>query len=444
MLSVLTFISIGILVLTFCKIKWGAAYLLAAMLLMPEIVISISGFIIKKNYVILIFFLIFFFKYKIRKHLLLDMKPFRFVSVYLFLCLLMIPLQVESNYMTQLRYFLADFVMILLLPVSFWNILNEYNCSLLFRRIIIVCVIIAAVYGIVLAATGILNPYTLLFASEFRDNENLELMMNYYEPGGGRLFGRISSVCYHPMTYAFFLGLSFFYVLQIRNKISNFLYGLLLLLLSVNIIICGVRTLIASMLITVIFYLLMLKNFKLMIGAILFAFFSYSIISITPLSGYIDSIVSPQDSSDEVSGSSIELRMEQFGGAIDEVKNSFLVGKGYAWDREYQEKNGDHPVLLAFESLIFIIICDNGILGFFIWGLLIYIYRSYILSKIKERKKQALFMSFICFYISFSCITGEYGYMRTFVLFYTFILYESSMHPYLLVYGNSGEPLKKS
>lgn len=424
LLTIVSIIMVSILALTFLNAKWGMALLLLTLFLLPDMAIVVGGTIIKKNYILLAVLILLYFKFRILQHYELDASPFRFILVYLGLCLLMIPIQLSMEYSSQMHFWLTDFILCFLLPVAFWNIVNEYDCIVLFRNIIISCIIISTLYGLALTMMDGLNPYSLLFATELRDEEYVQLMTSYYEPGGGRLFGRISSVFYHPMNYAFFLGLSLVYILQIRMKISKYLYGILLLLIGTNLIICGVRTVLAALFVSLTVFIIMQKDFRLMTRSAFLIFFAFFIIMLTPLSDYIGSIISPKEKADEVSGSSIELRMNQLEGAFDEISDNVLAGKGYGWNRDYQVKNGDHPVLLAFESLIFMILCNNGLLGFVFWGLYFLLYLHYVNSMVWEPKYRALFKTLIIFYFSYACITGDYGYMAYFVLFYTLMLYE--------------------
>lgn len=117
------------------------------------------------------------------------------------------------------------------------------------------------------------------------------------------------------------------------------------------------------------------------------------------------------------------MRLDQLNGCLVEIRNNPILGKGYGWDGWYKSNFGDHPVILSFESLIFVILCDNGFLGFVIWGILIYMV-------VRNNKKfhlidTAIANSLLVFYIAYSCITGEYGYMQYFLIFYICLVFEN-------------------
>ena len=289
----------------------------------------------------------------------------------------------------------------------------------LFRNAMLVAIAIAVGYGLYLTTAGGVNPYIMSLIGLMDVKQDME---SYYEAaGGGRLFGRISSVFVHPMGYAFFLGLSFIYVFQSRQYIKKIIIALLLMAIGASAITCGVRSVLGGLVIAVAYYFLMSKNYKMMIGVIAVALVVYAIAdSIPELSKYLGSMADINNKKGNVSGSSVEMRLNQLEGAIKEGSKSPLFGLGYDWTGYYQSIKGDHPVCLAFESLIYVIICNSGIFGFFLWAYMVVKY-----LKINRRMKlneNVLFDCLMVYYLSYSCITGEYGYMKLFLIFYVLML----------------------
>ena len=129
-----------------------------------------------------------------------------------------------------------------------------------------------------------------------------------------------------------------------------------------------------------------------------------------------------------VSGSSLDLRLYQLQGAIESSKDSFLFGKGYNWTQYYISTRGGHPRMLYFESLIIVILCNAGIIGFFIWGLLFYKLISNIQKySMNKFDSKVILILLSTYYLVYSSITGEYGYMKYFILFYSLILSKDYM-----------------
>lgn len=65
---------------------------------------------------------------------------------------------------------------------------------------VIICICIASGYGLYLTTTNGVNPYQIAVMAANGEVWNAD----YAAVGGGRLFGRISSVFGHPMTYGLF------------------------------------------------------------------------------------------------------------------------------------------------------------------------------------------------------------------------------------------------
>ena len=81
----------------------------------------------------------------------------------------------------------------------------------------------------------------------------------------------------------------------------------------------------------------------------------YNIInSIPELSTYIGSIADIDNQKQDVTGSSLSMRMEQLYGCFEEIDNSLLFGKGFGWTGYYTTLHGDHPII---EHITFLLPC---------------------------------------------------------------------------------------
>ena len=75
------------------------------------------------------------------------------------------------------------------------------------------------------------------------------------------------------------------------------------------------------------------------------------------LSDIFVSFVDFSGTKSRMGGSSIPMRLKQFQGAIDEViDHELVIGKGYGWTSYFKSKYGNHPIMRAFESFIFIVL----------------------------------------------------------------------------------------
>jgi len=409
-----------VLVLSFYKIKWGVALYLAYMILVPVTFLSIGGLSFGQN-VFKIIFLFIYFVYAKLHHYKLFWKPLLPFFVYYGLTLIIMPFQTGVPFGVMIDGWRVDAMSTLILPFVMWNLIrNDKTCVTLFRNTMLASISIAVLYGLFVMSTKGVNLYIMSLQNI------IDLDVNYFEQyysaeGSGRIFGRISSVFVHPMSYGLFLGLSLVYLFQLRNTLNKTILIVLLISIGVSVITCGVRTVILAVAVTIAYYLFKSGNIKLMVFVIVMIPVSiFALQSMPELSAYLGSIFDANNAKGDVSGSSLSMRLEQLQGAISEAGKNPIFGLGYGWTGYYKKMHSVHPICLSFESLIFVIICNWGIMGFVIWGGFIYLY---LWTNRKMKLKDVyLFHGFLVFYLVYSCVTGEYGYMQYFLLFYILMI----------------------
>lgn len=188
------------------------------------------------------------------------------------------------------------------------------------------------IYGLLLTLTPGINPYQMiiqpLFGLEFNEayaagNSGLAAQTELAE---GRLFGRISSVFIHPMTYGLNLGFFFIYSLYfLRNKPKILITVLSCIFLAI--FTSGIRTPIAALAITCLIMILYIRKFKIFIyGICIFIIIIFVLPMIYPeANNYIMSIIDSNHSN--IQGSSLSMRIEQLNGCFDIIKIIFLQEK---------------------------------------------------------------------------------------------------------------------
>lgn len=401
--------------LMFIKPHWGIAVYLPFYILVPFF--NMTYF----NYPILLALIYHSTSRKID----VDWKLYSPFFIFFVAFLILIPFQDGLDLSKQFNYWRLDVVGMLTFPLFINLVLKSApNSITLFRNVLIGCIIVAALYGLFLTRLDGINPY-LLYMSDLSGSGNKDSIISYsIAKGSGRLFGRIYSCFQHPMLYAFFLGLSIIYIYNNRLKLNKFLLLFLFLILLLNIIFCGVRSVVGGLVISAGFYLLFSRNYKSLIYLVISYVVYYFIFRhIQYLNEYLFSFVNDQNSN--IRGSSLELRTDQFEGCLKEIKNDLLFGKGYGWTANYLTQKGDHPTMLAFESLIFSLLCNAGFAGVFIWS------RFFLLfSKVnyKYMDSSLIYISLLVYYVSFSIITGDYSYMKLFILFYTLMIGDDQLY----------------
>ena len=392
--------------LMFIRPRWGVAIYLPFYILVPFL--NEMGYF---NYPIL-FALLF---HGIKSGKIVDRNiiiPF----VFFFLSFLFfIPFQTGIDYSRQLYFWWFDVVGIFSFPIFiYYTTQIDPRSVYVIRKSLMLCIFIAAVYGLLLTSLNGINPY-VLYIHSLTGKGDMSYILNYsISDGSGRLFGRIFSCFKHPMLYAYFLGLSFIYLCYTRNLSKKIVTIVAFILLILNIVFCGVRSVIGALIIAIVFYLFIGKRIKMSLFLIILYIVFLMLIEYVPyLSDYFGSFTSDAQDS-EIKGSSISMRFEQFEGCLKEIQNSPIVGKGYGWSVNYLAVKGVHPTMLAFESLILSVLCNSGFVGVIIWAVFVYLF----ISKYRHHFKDSLvYITTLVFYISFAMITGDYSYMKFFVLF---------------------------
>ena len=411
-----------VIALSFIKLKWSIALFLSYLMLVPYINLGIPGLGSGDNFIKLILFISLFIEAK-RKNKNLSFKPFSPFFVYFIVSLFMIPFQSHIPLGVMVETWRKDVMNVLFLPIVIWNtMLIDKSSIKLFRYTMLLCIIIAISYGLLLTQMNGVNPYTMLILAHI--DPSLDYGSYYEAAGTGRLFGRISSVFLHPMTFGLFIGLSFIYLFFLINFKKNIFYMLIIIVISIMAVLCGVRSVLGGIIVASLYFFIVGRNFRGMSITFFSCIFVLAILSLIPeLFDYVTSIADVNNKKEAVGGSSMEMRLAQLGGAIDEASKNPLFGLGYGWTDYYLRLNVSHPICLGFESLLFVIICNSGIIGIILWMYMVM--RFFLVNKSLKLRKLVVINSLMVFYISYSFITGEYAYMKTFLLFFTLMIGES-------------------
>lgn len=420
------------MIMLFVRFRVGVAAYLAYIFLVPFMKVEIGGYVLQWNFINILVLLAFFVN-QYRKNdgiFKFDYRPLIPFFIYFGVSLVLMPFQDGMPAGEALNIWRMQVMKCLILAFVIWNdILGDKNSIKLYRSVTIGCIIISALYGLYLTTIPGINPY-MIFISEANGEE-----FNFAYAAGNsglsdnevlneeRLFGRISSVFSHPMTYGLFLGLSLFYTFRNKDLSKLLFYGLVLLILA-DILFCGVRSAIAAMSVAIIVLLLQTRNIKFLLYIIFSTISLYVlwdvIVESPTLYAYITSIFDPSNS--EIGGSTIEMRLEQFQGCLEEIRDNILEGKGFGWTGYYLSIHDGHPTMLFFESLIFVVLCNSGVIGVILW-----VFMSIKVLKYNQTKGHPIdyiLNTLYTFYIAYACITGEYGYMQYFILFYILMLAE--------------------
>ena len=417
MLTIQTLLTVVILILFFVKFRIGLCVYIAYIFLIPYCNINIGGLSLGWNLMntaLLIAYCIDCNRKYGKVHF--AYKPFIpfFILYGLLLMEMLFQDGVPMGY--AINKWRLDIFNLILPAVVYSSSQYDYKISKYSLVTMTLVCIVVIVYAFILIPLQGINPYIM----ELANINNADLLEAQFGDQSNRLMVKISSTFTHPMTFGAFLGMAAVYIYSyVANKKNVVLLCILVGLFSC-IFFCGIRTPIAALFITIAVYLLLKKDFKAFLYVSVLGVIGYFIIIQFP--ALSETILSMTDhNSSEVGGSSIEMRLEQLDAAFDEVRNCMVFGKGYGYNSYYWSIHGTHPRLYSFESIVFVILCNYGLVGFLIWGVMFY--KMFKFSKQTQEKSLKLFiMLLITYYISFTCITGEYGYMKYFLLFYSLLI----------------------
>lgn len=403
-----------ILVLLFIifKPKFGVCFFIAYSFLVPIMKLQIGSFSIGSKFTSLILLIVVFAKYS-KKLKYISLRPlYPFLILYIGLLILSLMGDVMT-FSESFNSFTDSFLIDIMTPLSLYVIIMSEPTSIkLVKRSMIIIFFVILVYALLLLYIPGVNPYMLLISQLYPD---LKYVGDYYDVAlSGRMFGRISSVFYHPMQFGVVLGLIVLYSTFMKkyNLLGRKMYLLIILPTFICILFCGVRTPIVALLGALCVYLFLNRKFSLLLKFGLGICLILFILSFFPeMEDYALSIFHSNDS--QVGGSSLAMRMKQLDGCFDEITNNPLFGHGYGWRAFYQEHYGDHPVILAFESVLFVTLCESGLLGVLLW--------IFVILYFFKINNNSDFISLLSYFILYILITGEFGFqyfMMIYVIMY--------------------------
>ena len=320
----------------------------------------------------------------------------------------------------QLHSIFRVIVVVYFLPMLIWNVARFDSRNFNFIKLsFCLLVAISCLYGLFLTLMEGLNPYLMILYDVYTEDG---FDISYSAAlGEGRLFGRIQSTFVHPMTWSLFLCFSFVILYVFFQKERKKIYICLLLLVFFNIVISGVRTGIVVTVTCLLINLVQKKEFKFLfyLSIIVFLGLFFFVISNNELANYLLSIIDFSGKSSQVSGSSLNMRINQLLGCFDILGNNLLIGNGFSWNTYYMNINGDHPVLLAFESLLFVVLCNSGFVGILLW---IYFFFNILRKRIYMLKQDKIYLQMLLFaYLGFALLTGVYDYLQQLAIYYSFL-----------------------
>lgn len=429
-IPVITIWALLIIVLAFINVKYSIYTYIAYLILVPNMQLNALGIQLSYNLVNIAIICSYLFKLVIcnqnskKEKTALD---FCVITPFLFLFLSLLILSIfadELPFKEQFNNIRIALLKTCIIPFVFWNI-AKYDPEFITntKKVLIISMIIAGIYALYLIKLNGSNPYASFLANYFGISDIAELYTVFNTRLSFSSAAKIQSTMSHPMTYAFVLCFSILIISRELLIARKKIYLPILMLFAFNLLISGVRTGIAALIIGGIYIIIASRKLKLLLLGIIMVSIFYCVIKLdSDVSAIFASMIDVSGDKYDMHGSSIPMRLNQLDGTISEIQqNGFWVGKGYGWTSYYIKTYGIHPVMSSFESLIFYVLLNSGVLGAICWSIFFLLIfrcnRKYITSK------QDVFLldAYTIIYISYAIGTGEYGYISFFSMFYALL-----------------------
>lgn len=233
---------------------------------------------------------------------------------------------------------------------------------------------------------------------------------------------RISSFTSNAIYYGFLVGLIFViclynYIKKPEKLITKRYFIVIAFLLLVNLYLSNSRTPYMTFLIGVVCLFLLSTDLKGKIKYIIIIFIAgLVVVNVSSTKDRLDQLVDIFSSEQEVTGSSIEMRMEQLSGALEFFDHNIYTGNGFFYIIETIGFNLDEDLnkadkdLWGFESYIYELLIEQGIVG--ILGSLVFfvsvIYWLFHQRKysLEIRQVAALGIAIVISFLTFSIATA--------------------------------------
>ncbi|MBO5059183.1 MAG: O-antigen ligase family protein [Prevotella sp.] len=297
-----------------------------------------------------------------------------------------------------------------------------------FNIAIVISSVIIIVYGILnyILKVNVYLTYISMVANLDRDGAN-----DFMQEQRGFLDGRISSTFQHPLQLGQAALILFTYILyEFRNKVNIIIYAALLIGLAAMCVLCGSRSAIFPLFVSVLFYLKFLKK-RVMVKYIAVAAIAL-VVYYPTLSRDVQRTVKAMvfvwdekaSQKADIHGSSISGRMDQYASALKIVENNPLIGFG----KGYVTKHGDkHPEMYGYESVVLKEIVDGGVLGLCAFiAFYLSLYRSFLRQAKTSMERARTHSLWISFLISIFLTGISYSFFSLFIVFACISYYSMS------------------
>lgn len=423
---VILFISIILCFVSFKNLPLGyTLYLLTKFTIPPFVKFGIDGVSMSYH----TFFFFFFLFFCIVKNIFPKMKHDRLIKYTLLWMSVTVILGMTSKdtpFVYNLKgivQLVRDYGIALLGIVIFTNIKQIKR----FYTLLMIVAFFSCIYGLYEYITKN-NPYVEYLVLEY---DGIPMYETFKNDVRGLINGRIQGLTNHPLTHGQIMSVVFPFALILYRKTLKAFYLLLMILLLLNIFLAGSR---ASIISTILFITLMLfnkRNYKKCITFVMII----PLLSLSIGSKLSDEIASTmknmiffwdENPTNNIRGSSVDSRLLQYAYLTSNLGTKLSVGHGIGYAQYDFEKNGDHPIMHGYESILLKKIAEVGVIGLIIYILWYFKVYLYLIGKMKLSSTSKYLKEIKCFLLTyFVCIllTGDFSSSVYFILLLIFYKY---------------------
>ena len=309
------------------------------------------------------------------------------------------------------------------LAYAFWAVKDEKSLKTILQ-VSLYCLIALTFFGVLNYITKSADFVNALTEGRTSMHRDVALGDAYTES----VRFRVQSMFNHPFDYGYICAAMLLLHLHgwYRHLESNRAFVIALICCSFGILMCGCRIVWVGAIFSLFCYSMwafqLSRNVIYGIVAMMLMILSY--LTIPAVEEKVNQVTDIFAENSETEGSSIELRMSQYGYVLIHAEgHEWLgLGKGY-WEHMYAKDRESIRGLYGVESVILQTLLERGIIGLFLWAAFYTAIFLYFWRNRKRRKKlTGLGVSILSLYLFFSIGTGELGSVYPTMLLLGFVI----------------------
>ena len=302
--------------------------------------------------------------------------------------------------------------------VAFYYKAKYFNCSF-FCKLFLLVAIMSGLYGIFAYLIG-MNPYITMLAYTYTGKD---YMFSYFlDETRGFLMGRASGVFPHPLIWGQFWNIAIPFFVLVKKDLNKVLLWLCISVGFVNVVLCGSRTALLTLLVSASFYFLSLGYKKIIMFFLLFVVLIFLFVLYPTKSDffandyltYLKSVVFFWDDSYVLSlginGSNAEMRQSQMKAVMNFIASNPIAGIGYNYQYYCLENTGvSRYALMGMESVVFKKLVEQGFAGLICFGIVLCALFRETSKKIQIKSDYLCYLGFFLAFVASACFTGIQG-----------------------------------